>query len=157
MAKNGLQITTSSISSSTVCPTCSTEPDSSTSCDLTLIHKPILLLPDLIDPFSSSTSSFDLDGSLNSLLDDEFEIPNFQNFELSLVVPLGQVSHNLEFSHLSKMESDCEEVKTLSIKDDDGISNQKNILKMLAMISNQMMHNYQDLQNQLVQHFFETN
>ncbi len=118
---------------------------------MTLIPEAILELPVLSESSHLSTSFLDHGGSSNSLIAVDFEISKFQNSELSPVVTLGQLSHNLEFSDLSNMESDCEEIIPPPIKDDTGMSNQDNILNLLTMILEQMMHNYQGLQNQLVQ------
>jgi len=49
-----------------------------------------------------------------------------------------------------RMESNCKEFKKPSVKDDTDESQQETIMKILGAISNKMMANMQQLQDQLV-------
>jgi len=80
--------------------------------------------------------------------DDEFEISNFEIFEIPDCTPERSIPHNLEITRVSKMESDCKESGQQLFKTDNGSSNQDNIMQMLNLIS---MDTIQDLQCQMVQ------
>jgi hypothetical protein len=78
------------------------------------------------------------------------ETSNFQNYALVAESLHSPLSHNLESPYLRIMESDCEEI--LFEQNNTTMSNnQDDILKMLTAISQQMMTNYQDLQQQIAQ------
>jgi hypothetical protein len=79
-----------------------------------------------------------------------FEISNFQNNALVAESTQSTLSHNLKNQCSLDMASDCEE--SLFTQNTSTMSdNQDDIVKMLTVISQQMMTNYQDIQQQLAQ------
>jgi len=118
-------------------------------------------LPELIDQSSAVDSSSERDDSSKFSLEDEFEISNFDNFEINdRSILLQHLCHNFNNFETSNMESDCldpslghgQENGTLSssssIKQDNATS-QDSIMQMLHLISNQMLATTQDLQDRL--------
>jgi hypothetical protein len=81
----------------------------------------IYSVPSLDDPSVSSSSSSSQTSSSMSLFDDDFEISNFQNFELSLVSMSALNSHTLNSSLFVRMELDCEDTQPV-VKNDTTMS-----------------------------------
>jgi hypothetical protein len=159
MMKRGLPPPPGSVGS-LACPTCCTEGmNNSLTSDLPILLESLSTVPDLIDQCEVSSSSLESSSSssINStnpfiiLNIDDFKISKFQSFEFSSRVPGDNFVYSLASSQLLEMEADCEDIKISSIGDDGGKSHQDSILQILTLISNQMMSNYQDLQNQLIQ------
>lgn len=128
--------------------------------NITDAEESILLLPDLVDQSASSESSIDSDDSStsSSSSDGDFQISEFSNlnFEISSYDPLPRCVHFSNSSPKLKMESDCVDQlhrndRSPSTNHDSSTNNQDSIMQMLSLISNQMMTNYQDLQEKLVQ------
>jgi len=152
MMKRGLQPSSGSVGIPT-CPTCNT--DGNTNLSSTIDFPPLLSssssVPELIDHYNRSISSSEFDDSSTSSSDEEFKISNFQNFKISVGTSSNHSSHNLSLSQASKMEFDCVNNSTPSVKVDGGSSNQDHFMQMLNVISNKMMDTIQDLQHQLLQ------
>jgi len=115
----------------------------------------VIHLPELVDQSSSSSTSFDHDDSSSSSTsssDDAFEISNFENynFEFPSTVQFSSYSHNFELETSTKMESDCQDEKCMATASEN-VSSNDSIMQMLKMISGQMMTNYQELQDRLLQ------
>jgi len=160
MMKRGLQPPPGGSVGLLTCPTCCTE---GTSTNTSYLASPIILptsvnsLPELIDQCSSSSSSLEGSSSsvtsANSLITalDNFEIFEFQNFEISTSATMSNFSHNLEPLQVIEMESDNVVSANVAVKNDGGSSHQEDILQLLHLILNQMMNNYQDLQTKIAQ------
>jgi hypothetical protein len=153
MMKCGLQPSLSSAGLLT-CPTCYTDGTTKknfTSTESSSITSSSSLVPELLDQCNSSSSSSQSDDSSIMSSDDEFEISNFEIFEIPDCTPERSIPQNLEITRVSKMESDCKESGQQLFKTDNGSSNQDNIMQMLNLISTKMMDTIQDLQCQMVQ------
>ena len=150
MMKRGLQPPPGSVGILT-CPTCYTDGsiNSSSPTDFPPKISSLSSVPELIDQCDISLSSSESDDSSVALGDEDSEISNFENFELSETSSPVHSCHNLSLNHLPKMESDCVDNSPPSIKVDGGSSNQDNIMQMLTIISTKMMDTIQELQNQL--------
>jgi hypothetical protein len=150
MMKRGLQPPPGSVGILT-CPTCYTDGsiNSSSPTDFPPKISSLSSVPELIDQCDISLSSSESDDSSVALGDEDSEISNFENFELSETSSPVHSCHNLSLNHVPKMESDCVDNSPPSIKVDGGSSNQDNIMQMLTIISTKMMDTIQDLQNQL--------
>jgi nucleoid DNA-binding protein len=152
MMKRGLQPVSGSVGLLT-CQPCCTDGDSTINNPSSLTH---LLpsnqsVPDLVDQCEASISSSGSDTSSLLSSDDEFEISNFGNFEIS-DRPVTSSYHNSKSHTNSMMESDCKELKSLFVTScNGGTSSQDTIMNMLALLSDRMMTLIQDMQHQLIQ------
>jgi hypothetical protein len=81
----------------------------------------------------------------------DFENFDFETLETSINTPTQTVDHNFENSQFVAMSSGSTDDMKPSVKAEDDPSSQENILQLLHLISNQMLSNYQDLQNQIAQ------
>jgi len=152
MMKRGLQPAPGSVGILT-CPTCYTDGKINS---FSIIAFPPLLpslssVPELIDQCNISLSSSESDDSSILSSDEDFEILTFKNFKISVSPPGDHSCHISSLSQASKMESDCVENSTPSIKVDGGSSNQDNIMQMLNIISTKIMDTIKDLRHQLLQ------
>jgi len=160
MMKRGLQLPPGGSVGLLTCPTCCTE---GTSTNTSSLASPMILptsinsLPEIIDQRGTSSSSSEASsssvssaGSLLTALDN-FENFECQNFEISTNITPSQFSHNLKPLQVVEMESDNVVNTTAPVKTDGGSSFQEDMLQLLHLISNQMMHNYHDLQDKIAQ------
>ena len=99
------------------------------------------------DIFLMSSDVHGVDNSCDSSFHN-LEISNFQTEALVLPSSSLKLSHNLKLECSVRMESDCKETISLS-NDNQMVSNQEDIIKLLTAISDRMMTNYQDIQQQL--------
>jgi len=106
-------------------------------------------VPELADPSVSSSSS-SADSSMAWSDNEEFEISNFQNFDIISNSSNALILHNFEITTPLKMEPDCADTKA-AVRTDPTMLTQDSIFKMLDAISSQMLQNYQTLQVQLTQ------
>jgi hypothetical protein len=152
MIKCGLQPPPGSVGLLT-CPTCCTDgiTTTSSSTGLPLPVDSSSFVPELIDQCELSSSSSESDDSSSLLSDGSYEISKFENFELVANATTETTRHNLNYCQFSRMESDFEDPQIVSVKVDNGQASQDDIMKMLSLISNQMMGTIQDLQNRLTQ------
>jgi hypothetical protein len=170
MMKRGLQPSSASVGilTSQTCCTDGTLEISSMESPI-IIPDSLLSLPDLVDQCNASSSSSEASSSSNNsvLLEAsdhssnmalhnfetlaDFENFDFENLESSINTPTQTVDHNLENSQFVAMPSGSTDDMNPSVKADDDPSSQENILQHLHLISNQMLSNYQDLQNQIAQ------
>jgi hypothetical protein len=106
-------------------------------------------LPELIHQSTTTPSSLEADScSLESTINFEFDISNFENSKLLPIISLPVLSTS-NSSQFSLMESDCREEPSPLMPSSSTSSNDE-ILKLLTAISSQMVVGHQDLQNQLL-------
>jgi hypothetical protein len=135
--------------------TCITEQSMPSNNNVSDTQDSVIHLPELVDQSGSSSASFDHDDSSSSSTsssDDDFEISNFENynFEFPSTVQFSSYSQNFELETSTKMESDCQDEKCTATASEN-VSSNDSIMQMLTMISGQMMTNYQELQDRLLQ------
>jgi len=135
--------------------TCITEQSMPSDNNVSDTQDSVIHLLELVDQSGSSSASFDHDDSSSSSTsssDDDFEISNFQNCncEFPSTVQFFSYSHNFELETSIKMESDCQDEKCTATASEN-VSSNDSIMQMLTMISGQMMTNYQELQDRLLQ------
>ncbi len=106
-------------------------------------------LPELIHQSTTTPSSLEADScSLESTINFEFDISNFENSKLLPIISLPVLSTS-NSSQFSLMESDCREEPSPLMPSSSTSSNDE-ILKLLTAILSQMVVGHQDLQNQLL-------
>jgi len=134
------------------CPTCCTDGNIINNTDKFLPLDSSSQVPELVNQCDVSSSSSEADDSSSLSCVDSFQISNFENFEFLTNASDVFQTHNFEVSQsTSRMASNCNDSKMTSVKNDTGQDTQKDIMKMLSIISNQMMGTIQDLQVQLTQ------
>jgi len=154
MMKRGLQPPPGSAGLLT-CPTCCTDGntiDSSSSTKLLPLESSSSV-PELVNQCNASISSSEPDDSSLLSNDDEFEISNFENFELLSNASVLFSNNNLNSCHCSKMEStvqpNASQVKNDSVPVTTPSTGQEDIMQMLGLISTKMMTTIQELQTQM--------
>jgi hypothetical protein len=156
MMKRGLQPPSGSAGLLT-CPTCCTNGttiDSSSSTKLLPLDSSSSV-PKLVDQCNASISSSESDDSSLLSSDDEFEISNFENFELLGKVSALSFHNNLNSCHFSKMESHVKpndsQVTNDTVPATTSSTAPEDIMQMLGLISTKMMSTIQELQTQMQQ------